>query len=182
MLSVRSILEKDIELIVHYFFHSSQEDLDRMGVDRQSLPSQEKMRKDLHEIARKAPGQAQASYMIWEVDRLAIGFSSLKDIVVGQCGGIHLHMWHQPSRGKGFGAELFCRSALEFYRLYDLPMILCEPSAKNSMPNRMLQKIGFPLKKTYLGRSSSLSTETMLNQYEIRRSIVEDYLDKIKNK
>jgi hypothetical protein len=44
------------------------------------------------------------------------------------------------------------------------------------MPNRMLQKIGFPLEKTYLGRSSALSIRTELNRYVITREVAEQYL------
>jgi hypothetical protein len=40
----------------------------------------------------------------------------------------------------------------------------------------MLQKIGFPLVKTYEGASSELSAVCELNQYDIQPKIAEEYL------
>ena len=56
---------------------------------------------------------------------------------------MHLHMWNAEYRGKGYGAKLFCMAALEFYTMFNLKMILCEPRSSNPMPNKMLANIGF---------------------------------------
>jgi RimJ/RimL family protein N-acetyltransferase len=172
-LTVREFRPSDIESIVRYFYDAPAADLERMGVEASRLPPEDDMRASLAEVLKVPAGEGPSCYLIWEVDGRAIGHASLKDIIPRECGGMHLHMWDDSCRGKGIGGELFCRAALEFYRLYDLPMIVCEPRAANPMPNRMLQKIGFPLVRTYRGASSSLSAVTELNRYEIRREIVE---------
>lgn len=177
-LTIRAFKPADVESIVRYFFDASPTDLERMGVEASKLPVVGKMRSSLMQIALTPMGEGSSCYLIWEVDSKAIGHTSLKDIIPGKCGGMHLHMWNALVRGKGFGAELFCRSALEFYRIYQLPLIICEPRASNPMPNKMLQKIGFPLVRTYIGRSSDLSAETELNTYEVRRDVAELFLSK----
>jgi hypothetical protein len=46
----------------------------------------------------------------------------------------------------------------------------------NPPPDRLLQRIGFPLISTRIGKSSELSTVCKLNRYDIMREIAEDYL------
>lgn len=175
-LSVRPLDERDVEPIVKYWSGLSPEDVVRMGVDVVRLPGPEAMRQIVRETLAVPPGQGASGCMIWEVDGVAIGFSTLKNIVPRVSGGMHLHIWDRERRGRGHGAALFCLSALEFYRLFAVASIVCEPSATNPLPNRMLQKVGFPLVRTYFGRSSALSAETLLNCYDIRRDVAERFL------
>jgi RimJ/RimL family protein N-acetyltransferase len=91
-------------------------------------------------------------------------------------GSMHLHMWRADLRGKGYGGRLFCLAAIEFYKRFKLKRIICEPKADNPSPNRLLQRIGFPLASTRIGRSSELSSICNLNRYDILREIAEDYL------
>jgi hypothetical protein len=58
---------------------------------------------------------------------------------------MHLHIWNTERRGKGIGGRLFCLSAIDFFERFEVREIVCEPGASNPYPNRMLQKIGFPL-------------------------------------
>jgi hypothetical protein len=85
-------------------------------------------------------------------------------------------MWRTDLRGKGHGPYLFCMAAVEFYKRFKLKRIICEPKANNPSPNRLLQRIGFPLISTRIGRSSELSTICKLNRYEISRELAEAYL------
>jgi hypothetical protein len=54
--------------------------------------------------------------------------------------------------------------------------MICEPKADNLAPNRLLQRIGFPLIFTRVGKSSELSAICKLNRYDIAREIADDYL------
>ena len=114
------------------------------------------------------------------VGRIPIGFSSLKNIVQGKTGAIHLRIWDSSFTGKGYGAVLFCMSAMGFYAMFNLESIKCEHRASNPLPNRMFQKLGFPLVKTYVGASSELSLPCELNRYAITRDIAEQYLESLK--
>ena len=104
------------------------------------------------------------------------GHSSLKDIVPGDSGSIHLHMWRADLRGKGHGSHLFCLAVVDFYKRFKLRRMICEPKADNLAANRLLRRIGFPFIFTRVGKSSELSAVCKLNRYDIVREIAEDYL------
>jgi len=164
----------DVPRVVSYVVDSSPEDRKRLGVA--NVPAREALTESLLEACTVPQEFARSSYLIWKVDDRPVGFSSLKGIVPGEHGGMHLHMWETELRGRGFGAILFCRSAVEFHDRFRLRSIVCEPRAANPAPNRMLRKIGFPLVQTYVGASSELSAVCELNRYEILRDVAEAYL------
>ena len=122
---------------------------------------------------RSSADEAPTAYSIWLADGEPIGYSSLKNIRRGQRAEIHLHVWSTAFRGRGLGDRLFALSALGFYERFALRQIVCEPSAGNRMPNRMLQKAGYPLLGTRVGASSELSRICLLNTYDVRREIAQ---------
>src|SRR5438093_198641 len=175
-LCVRPLAAEDFDRFINYWLGLSQLELERLGVAIERLPSAARMRSDL-EAMLAAPDDAVRSFvLVWCINGEAIGHSSLKDIVPADFGSIHLHMWRADLRGKGHGPYLFCLAAVEFYKRFKLKRIVCEPKADNPPPNRLLQRIGFPLISTRIGRSSELSTICKLNRYDIEREIAEDYL------
>jgi RimJ/RimL family protein N-acetyltransferase len=145
-----------------------------LAIDR--VPSAAQLRSDMEAMIATPLDRLRSFVLAWCVDGLTIGHSSLKDIVPGDVGSIHLHMWRADFRGKGYGPFLFCLSALDFYQRFNLKRIICEPKADNPMPNRMLKKIGFPLVLTHIARGSDLGVLCELNRYEILRDITEPYL------
>ncbi len=172
-LSVRPMLAADIPDIVRYWSTASTADLERMGVDAAKMPDAPALAASLLALMRESEADSAAFYSVWLVDGKGIGYSSLKDFQRGGSGGMHLHMWSEVSRGQGLGGRLFCLSAVDFYRRFALKSLFCEPKATNPMPNRMLQKLGFPLVKTYTGASSALSAVCELNRYEIPFALAE---------
>lgn len=176
---VRKMKESDIPFVVGYWLSAGQEDLDRMGVDPGKIPEEKIFAEQLRTLLRAQ--NPTASYLIWMQDEDRLGYSSLKNIVYGQKGEIHLHMVLAPSRGEGLGGRLFCLSVLEFFREFSLREMHCEPRASNPFPNGMLRKVGFPLEKTYRGRSSDLSLECELNRYRILPELAQSYLGKFAN-
>jgi [ribosomal protein S5]-alanine N-acetyltransferase len=180
-LSVRPLVAKDFDGFINYWLGLSQAEIERLGVAIDRLPSAAQMRSDL-EAMLAAPDDGVRSFVLaWCINGEAIGHSSLKDIVPRDSGSIHLHMWRADLRGKGHGPYLFCLAAVDFYQRLNLKRIICEPKADNPAPNRLLQRIGFPLISTRIGRSSELSTICKLNRYDIAREIAEDYLLTHKN-
>jgi RimJ/RimL family protein N-acetyltransferase len=176
VLSVRRLQKEDIPYIVNYWLSCSDDQLEKMGADKARLPDAAQFQLDLQNICNTPDEQAKNFYLIWLVKDLPIGFSSLKNISHGENGEMHLHIWNENFHGKGYGAHLFCLSVLDFYDRFRLEIIKCEPRASNPLPNRMLQKIGFPLIKSFVGASSELSLACELNQYSLPRSIAEEYL------
>lgn len=175
-LAVTAMTKNHIDSVVRYWFDASPSDLERMGVDSSKLPTIDVFRSKLESTLGLEPHSQKSFYLIWSVDDEAIGYSSLKDIEFGETGGMHLHMWNSSVRGQGYGGRLFCMSALEFYKRFELKTLRCEPSSANPMPNRMLQKIGFELEKTYVAASSDLSAVCELNRYLISKQKAENYL------
>jgi RimJ/RimL family protein N-acetyltransferase len=174
-LTVRPLASEDVDGYIAYFTRSSKADAERMGLAIDRVPSAIRLRSDL-EAMIAAPLDRLCSFVLaWCVDGKAIGHSSLKDIVPGDFGSIHLHIWRANLRGRGYGPRLFCLSVLDFYERFNLKRIICEPKADNPMANRMLKKIGFPLVLTHVAASSELSVVCELNRYEIVRDIAERY-------
>jgi RimJ/RimL family protein N-acetyltransferase len=174
-LSVRPLAAEDFDGFINYWLGLSQAEIERLGIAIDRLPSAAQMRSDL-EAMLAADAGVRSLVLAWCINGEAIGHSSLKDIVPSESGSIHLHMWRADLRGKGHGRYLFCLAAVDFYERFKLKRIVCEPKADNPSPNRLLQRIGFPLISTRIGRSSELSAICKLNCYDIVRKIAEDYL------
>jgi RimJ/RimL family protein N-acetyltransferase len=166
----------DIDAVANYWYRAPAADIERMGVNMGAFPPEAKYRARMAEVLAMPESEVKAFALIWEVDGRSIGFCTIKDLVLGDKGSMHLHMWEATARGKGLGGRLFCLSALDFYERFQLKSIICEPKASNPMPNRMLQKVGFPLALTREGASSELSAVTTLNRYAIDRDIAAAYL------
>ncbi len=175
-LSVRPLAVEDFDGFINYWLGLSQAEIERLGVAIDRVPSAARMRSDLEAMIATPDDGVRSFVLCWCINGEAIGHSSLKDIVSGDAGSVHLHMWRADLRGKGHGPPLFCLAAVDFYERFKLRRIICEPKADNSPANRLLQRIGFPLISTRIGRSSELSMICKLNRYDIVREIAEDYL------
>jgi RimJ/RimL family protein N-acetyltransferase len=175
-LSVRPLAAEDFDCFINYWLRLSDAEIERMGVAVDRVPSATQMRSDLEGTLTAQNNAVHSFVLAWCADGQAIGHSSLKDIVPGNSGSIHLHMWRADLRGKGHGAHLFCLAALDLYGRFKLKRMVCEPKADNPSPNRLLQRIGFPLISTRIGRSSELSVICKLNTYDIMRHVAEDFL------
>ena len=175
-LSVRPLAADDFDNFINYWLGLSQAEIERLGIAIDRVPSAARMRSDLEAMLAAPYDDVRSFVLAWCINGEAIGHSSLKDIVPGDFGSIHLHIWRADLRGKGHGPHLFCLAAVDFYERFKLKRIVCEPKADNPPPNRLLQRIGFPLISTRIGRSSELSRICKLNRYDIVREIAEDYL------
>ena len=174
-LTVRPLGREDLDGFITYFTRVSQADAERMGLAIDKVPSPTQLRSDLEAMIATPLDRLRSFVLAWCLDGKTIGHSSLKDIVQGEFGSIHLHMWRADLRGRGYGPRLFCLSALDFYERFNLKRIICEPKADNPMANRLLQRIGFPLILTHVAAGSELAFVCALNRYEIVRDIAERY-------
>ena len=175
-LSIRPLMAVDISLIVNYWFGKSDDELMQMGVDKQKLSSRENFQESLKDSLAAALDKTKSFYMIWLIDGKAIGYSSLKDIEQGEIATMHLHVWDSEHRGKGYGATLFSISAIEFYKIFKLKLILCEPKASNPTPNKMLTKIGFKQWRSFVGKPSDLALLSEFNSYIVDVKIAENFV------
>jgi RimJ/RimL family protein N-acetyltransferase len=175
-LGVRPLAIEDLDGFIAYFTRPSKADAERMGLDINRVPSATQLRSDMKAMIATPIDRLSSFVLAWCVDGQAIGHSSLKDIVPGEFGRMHLHMWRADLRGKGYGPRFFCLSAIDFYNRFNLQRIICEPKADNPMANRTLRKIGFRLILTHVAASSELSVVCELNRYEILRDVAQRYL------
>lgn len=175
-LTVRPLAREDFDGYIAYFTGVSKADAERMGLAMDRVPSPTQLRSDLEAMIATPVDRLRSFVLAWCVDGQTIGHSSLKNIVPGESGSIHLHMWRADLRGKGYGPDLFCLSALDFYERFNLKRIMCEPKADNPMANRMLQKLGFPLVLTHVAAGSELGLVCELNRYEILRDVAKRYV------
>jgi RimJ/RimL family protein N-acetyltransferase len=120
-LSVGPLAAEDFDGFINHWLGLSQAEIERLGVAIDRLPSSARMRSDL-EAMLVVPNDGHAQFCACLVHQCgeAIGHSSLKDIVPGNFGNMHLHMWRPDLRGKGHGPHLFCLAAVDFYERFKL--------------------------------------------------------------
>ena len=63
-------------------------------------------------------------------------------------------------------------SLREFFRRFELRMIACEPSSRNPGPNKLLQRLGFAVARTYRTVPSDINVEHEVNRYEITGALL----------
>ena len=148
-LSVREICEKDIELITEYWLGSSSSFMRAMGVDISKIPDEEQWRETLTGQINQSYEEKKSYCIIWEVDRKAVGHSNINKIIFGEEAYMHLHIWDENIRKKGFGVSFVKLTIPWFFEKYQLKKLYCEPYALNPAPNKTLEKIGFEFVKEY---------------------------------
>ncbi len=166
-LTVRTIEERDIPLIVDYWLKSDPDFLVSMGVDLDKLPSG----RELTEMLKSqidSPLKEKKSYaLIWEEYNQPIGHCNVNQIVYGQQAHMHLHIWHKKLRQKGIGQKLVRLSLPFFFEDLELKVVYCEPYALNPAPNKTLKRVGFSFIKTYRTIPGSLNFEQEVNQWKL---------------
>jgi RimJ/RimL family protein N-acetyltransferase len=142
-LVVREMLPAEVGLRIDYFHDSADEHLLKLGVDRTSLPSRDAWRSAYAADYALPIEDRTGVALIWELDGLAVGFSSADRIVFGEEAFMHLHIVGPELRHRGFGAEFVRESARCYFQVLQLERLYCEPNAFNTAPNRTLQRAGF---------------------------------------
>lgn len=172
IVSVREIQNKDIDLLVDYWFNADSEFLKSMGADKDKLPT----RNSFVQMLKKQislPIQDKKSYaLIWEIDGKQVGHSNVNNILYGKEATMHLHLWNLESRKKGVGTKLLQRSLRFYFEKLELDKLICEPYAFNPAPNKTLEKLGFEFVKKYRTIPGSLNFEQEVKRWEMT---VENY-------
>src|SRR5438270_76277 len=117
-LTVRPLAREDLEGFVAYFTGLSKEDCERMGIAIERVPAPSQLRSEMQAVIESP--SAPTFFLAWCIDGEVVGHSSLKDIIPGAFGTMHLHMWRADHRGHGYGPRLFCLSAIDFYDRFNL--------------------------------------------------------------
>jgi len=168
-LSIREITVKDIDLLLEYWFTSSDDHFLKMGADSSKLPKREEFYNILVDQIN-SPIENKKSYaLIWEENGKQIGHTNVNNIEFGKEAFMHLHVWNTADRKKGSGAILVKKSLPFYFQKLELQTLYCQPYALNPAPNKTLQKVGFEFVKKYRTVPGSLNFEQEVNLWKMTR-------------
>jgi hypothetical protein len=94
---VREMTLDEVGLVVDYFHNSTPEHLETLGVDPTRLPTRRDWRASYAAEYGKPVEERSTLLVIWELDGVAVGFSTADKIVYGEQAHMHLHII-DPSR------------------------------------------------------------------------------------
>jgi RimJ/RimL family protein N-acetyltransferase len=143
-----------------------------LGIDPAKMPNHEEL---WHDMARQleAPKDQKLRYfLVWELEGLGVGFSSIDEITIGKQANMHLHVAVSAQRMRGHGAEFVRRSVPIYFKEFDLETLYCEPYAFNTAPNRALQKAGFEFVETVEKVPSSFSFPQPVTRWRMTREML----------
>jgi RimJ/RimL family protein N-acetyltransferase len=168
-LSIREMLLKDIPYLADYWTQSPHEYLISMGVDITKLPSRESFITMLEDQFHKPIEQKRSYCLIWLYEDQPVGHSNTNPTYYGREANMHLHIWENDYRKKGFGGIFLQMTIPLFFTNLKLKKLICEPYALNPAPHRALQKLGFELEKEYTTIPGSINFEQPVKRWILLR-------------
>ena len=167
LLSVREIKQTDIELIIDYWLGADPAFLTGMGVDLTKLPDESAWRNMLMEQLSQPYEEKKSYCVIWLEGDKPVGHSNINKIQFGDHAYMHLHLWNQGERKKGYGTRFVKLFLPYFFGNYQLKKLFCEPYALNPAPNKTLEKAGFEFVKEYTTIPGSINFEQSVCLWEM---------------
>ena len=168
-ITVREMTLSETELVIDYFFNSTREYLDMMGVDPTRFTPPEEWRKGFKHELPLLPEERRVFLVSWLTDDEFIGFSTCDTIKFGEQANMHLHVTNPHLRQKGIGSECVKRTVDVYFDRLKLKRLFCEPHAFNTAPNRALQKAWFKYLKTYMTVPQRFNYRQAVNRWVIER-------------
>lgn len=143
-ITVREPTLEDAPAILSYWYDSSPDFLEGMGVDFSKLPSREEFQATLEQKFKSglSPDGQKLNVLIVCADENAVGFHTLSPFTEGESGVFHAHIWDKSMRGKGIAVEsypLACRAFIEKFRL---KKVLFKTPIQNKGALRIKAKLG----------------------------------------
>ena len=136
---LRDLIEDDIEAIVRYWFSSSDEFLDFMGVDRARLGTPEQTRQRfLSAIRTGDTNQKTMAFAILLNDGL-IGYTLLNHYAP-EINYSHWHIIVPNLRGAGISTALYPHRVKTYFDLAPIERLIHQTRTRNVAVNRMLDK------------------------------------------
>ena len=148
-LSVREMKLSDSELVVDYFLNATDDYILGLGALPENLPKRQQWIEKFQVNFHKPYSKKSFYVIIWLLDDEPVGHSNLADIQYGEQAKMHLHIWYEKIRKKGYGFE-FLRQTIPFYfKNFKLNKLICEPYALNPAPVSILKNVGYQFIKEY---------------------------------
>jgi RimJ/RimL family protein N-acetyltransferase len=166
---VREMANSEFDIVIDYFYKSTPEFLETLGVDPTRLPPPDSWRERFQrELSR--PAEKRGWLLVtWLSDDRPFGFSSSDKITFGEQANMHLHVVDPTRRNQEFGVECVRRSANLYFERLNLKRLFCEPYAFNVAPNRTLQRAGFKYVKTYMTVPGPLNFRQAVTRWVMER-------------
>lgn len=159
----------EVDLRIDYFHDSSDEYLQRLGVDRALLPARAAWR-EFYETDYARPISQRLNYsLIWELEHEPVGFSSSDQITFGVQAFMHLHILKPELRKSGLGEAYVRLSAAHYFDVLELQRLFSQPNAFNVAPNRTLQRAGFRYQFTHHTRPSEINFPQPVTRWVLPR-------------
>ncbi|MBB65463.1 MAG: hypothetical protein CMO81_10405 [Waddliaceae bacterium] len=140
----RSLEAQDIENLIQYWHYSPPEFFEKIGIDPQRLLPENKMRelfqKEIEDI--KKEGEKASKLIIIEYKGKAIASHNLNEIIEGDSGLFHAHIWYREFRGKGLGTYSYPRAAKIYMDRFQLQTIRFISPIQNPAIQRIKEKLG----------------------------------------
>jgi RimJ/RimL family protein N-acetyltransferase len=159
ILSVRELQKEDIDAITNYWLGADPVFLKGMGVDMNKIPGRDEWEKMLLEQLSQSYKEKKSYCIIWQGDDKPVGHSNINKIIFGEEAYMHLHIWYDDIRKKGYGTPLIKMTLPWFFEKYKLKKLYCEPYALNPAPDKTLEKAGFEFVKEYITTPGWLNFE-----------------------
>jgi len=168
-LAVREMAPDEANLVIDYFYKSTPEYLDAMGIDPSRLLGPEAWRAFLQSEFALPPDKRQVFFVLWLLDDKPVGFSGCNKITFGDSAFMHLHVIDPEQRQKGIGTECVRRSIAIYFERLRLKRLFCEPNAFNTGPHRTLQQCGFKYLKTYMTVPGTINFRQPVTRWVLER-------------
>jgi RimJ/RimL family protein N-acetyltransferase len=164
----------EVGVVIDYFYNSTPEHLETMGVDPTRLLPRAKWREYYTSEYGKPIEQRETFMVIWKAGRSPIGFSTVNKVVYGDSAFMHLHVLEPEHRQAGIGAACVRKSVAVYFETLKLQRLFCEPNAFNVAPNRTLQSVGFKYVKTYKTVPGPLNFHQAVTRWVLESPSVSD--------
>ncbi len=168
-LRIRELNRDDIPLVVDYFLKADLEHLIRMGVDVDKLPDRETWMNQIENELNKPYAEKKLYYLIWLIDNIPVGHTNINKIEYKDHAYMHLHIWNTNRRHGGLAKKFVPLSLNEYFELFHLERLYCEPYALNPSPNKVLQALGFVYVKQYECIPGPINFLQFVNRYELTK-------------
>ena len=168
-LGIREMTPGEQTRVIDYFLNADRDFLRGMGVDPARLPDRASWFDLIQEDMERPMEKRQLFYLFWEKQGRAVGHSNINRIVFGKEAYMHLHLWQPDLRQSGLG-QYFIRECISVYfETFELKTLFCEPYALNPGPNRILEKTGFDLVRTYDTVPGWINFHQTVNRWALKR-------------
>lgn len=136
---VREFNNSDIDIYIHYWHNPENKFLDDMGLDRNNLPSQKKMREQL--VYTLETNKQSCTLLTILFNGKAVGVHELTDLLLQDSAVMHANIWSSDIRGKGVGSISYMKAMAVYFEKYKLKKILFKTPVSNLAANKLKQKL-----------------------------------------